>query len=101
LVQNYPTAGLPLSAPPAEAGATAQPAPGEFFKGRVARDIFHSLSQQCNFLRFLLQVFLHKSSFQMGKIYEQNVFFVFCFDSFGLQIALKDSLFLLGVQFNV
>jgi hypothetical protein len=52
LVQNYPTAGLPLSAPPAEAGAAAQPAPGEFFKGRVARDVFHSLSQQRHFFEF-------------------------------------------------
>jgi hypothetical protein len=51
-------------------------------------------------MKFLLQVFLHKSSFQMGKNMKR-MFFVFCFDSFGLQIALKDSLFLLGVQFNV
>jgi hypothetical protein len=48
LVQNYPTAGLPLSAPSAEAGAAAQPASGEVFKGRVSCDIFYSLSRQCH-----------------------------------------------------
>jgi hypothetical protein len=80
LVQNYPTAGLPLSAPPAEAGATAQPASGEFFKGRVARDIF--IAYRDSVTRFLLQVFLHKSSFQMGKNMNR-MFFVFCFDTIG------------------
>ncbi len=80
MVQNHPTAGLPLSAPPAEAGAAAQPASGEiyvfqFLKGELPVKFF-VVYRDCvtRFLLQVFQVFLHKSSFQMGKIYEQNVF---------------------------
>jgi hypothetical protein len=60
LVQNYPTAGLPFSAPPAEAGAAAQPASGEiyiFLKGELPVKFF--IVHHDSIIRFLLQVFIH------------------------------------------